>query len=103
MSTGSEYFSFFSEYFSKTDISSTDMTLNIINKYKSIVTKVTIDISSLEKTLALGKTEGRRKRVLRRMKCLDSITDYKDVSLSKLQETEKDREGWHHWVTESQT
>ena len=47
---------------------------------------------SLQKTLTLGKIEGKRRRGRQRMKCLDGITDSKDMSLSKPQETVKDRE-----------
>ena len=49
---------------------------------------------SLEKTLMLGKIEGRRRRGRQRMKCLDVITDSMDVTLRKLQEIAKDREAW---------
>ena len=49
---------------------------------------------SLEKTLMLGKVEGRRRRGRQRMRCLDGIADSMDMNLSKLQETVKDRGVW---------
>ena len=62
--------------------------------------------SSLEKTLMLGKIDGKRRRGQQRMRWLDSVTDSVDMNLSKLQETVKDREAWHatvYGVTKSQT
>ena len=64
------------------------------------------ELNSLEKTLMLGKIEGGRRRGRQRMRLLDGVTDSMDMSLSKFQETVRDREDWRgavHCITKCRT
>ena len=75
--------------------------------YKNLINSINMwRTDSVEKTMMLGKIEGKRKREQERMRWLDGITDSTDMTLSRLREMVKNREAWHaavHGVTKSPT
>ena len=81
-------------------------TIHWTNAEAPILWPPNVKSDSLEKTLMLGKIEGRRRRGRQRMRWLDGIPDLTDMSLSRLLDMVKDREGWHaavHGVAKSWT